>query len=90
MTFTVRLAGWRNDREALAGVRRAVFIDEQRVPESLEWDGSWTRRVRAATRAFCSMRRCRAPFYARHGFVAQGTPFDEAGIAHQTMALALR
>jgi predicted GNAT family N-acyltransferase len=30
------------------------------------------------------------PFYARHGFVAVGPPFDEAGIAHQAMALALR
>ena len=30
------------------------------------------------------------PFYARHGFVPQGPPFEEAGIAHQTMGLALR
>jgi predicted GNAT family N-acyltransferase len=30
------------------------------------------------------------PFYARHGFAPQGAPFDEAGIAHQTMGLALR
>lgn len=25
------------------------------------------------------------PFYARHGFVAEGEPFDDAGIAHVTM-----
>lgn len=25
------------------------------------------------------------PFYARYGFVAEGEPFDEAGIAHVTM-----
>jgi predicted GNAT family N-acyltransferase len=30
------------------------------------------------------------PFYARYGFVAQGAPFDEAGIAHQVMTRALR
>jgi predicted GNAT family N-acyltransferase len=28
-------------------------------------------------------------FYARHGFVAEGERFDEAGIVHQTMRLAL-
>jgi YbgC/YbaW family acyl-CoA thioester hydrolase len=27
------------------------------------------------------------PFYRRHGFVADGEPFDEAGIAHQAMVL---
>jgi predicted GNAT family N-acyltransferase len=25
------------------------------------------------------------PFYARHGFAAEGDPFDDAGIAHVTM-----
>lgn len=30
------------------------------------------------------------PFYARHGFVAIGEPFDEAGIAHMAMERALR
>jgi predicted GNAT family N-acyltransferase len=30
------------------------------------------------------------PFYARRGFVAPGAPFDEAGIAHQTMGLTRR
>ena len=28
-------------------------------------------------------------FYARHGFRAQGAPFEEAGLAHQTMVLRL-
>jgi predicted GNAT family N-acyltransferase len=30
------------------------------------------------------------PFYARHGFVATGEQFDEAGIDHRVMARALR
>ena len=30
------------------------------------------------------------PFYARHGFVASGGVFEEAGIAHRVMELALR
>lgn len=30
-----------------------------------------------------------AAFYRRAGFVAQGEPFDEVGIAHITMVLAL-
>jgi predicted GNAT family N-acyltransferase len=30
------------------------------------------------------------PFYARHGFVASGDAFEEAGIAHRVMELPLR
>jgi YbgC/YbaW family acyl-CoA thioester hydrolase len=29
-------------------------------------------------------------FYARQGFVAEGVPYEEAGLPHQTMVLALR
>ena len=29
-------------------------------------------------------------FYARHGFVAEGDPYDDSGIPHQTMRLQLR
>ena len=36
--FAVRDADWAADRQALEGVRRAVFIVEQQVPEALEWD----------------------------------------------------
>jgi predicted GNAT family N-acyltransferase len=36
--FDVRLAEWDGDAAALRSVRRDVFIVEQRVPESLEWD----------------------------------------------------
>lgn len=39
MTFNVRLADWRHDAAALKSIRRDVFVVEQRVPESLEWDG---------------------------------------------------
>ena len=37
--FHVRRAAWPVDQAALGGVRRRVFIDEQQVPEALEWDG---------------------------------------------------
>ena len=37
-TFAVRLTDWTMDAPALRHIRRAVFIDEQRVPENLEWD----------------------------------------------------
>lgn len=37
--FTVRAASWHEDLQELQAVRRAVFIDEQDVPEALEWDG---------------------------------------------------
>jgi len=29
------------------------------------------------------------PFYERHGFVAEGEPFDDAGIQHKVMMLDL-
>jgi predicted GNAT family N-acyltransferase len=139
--FTVRLASWRDDRDALAAVRRAVFIVEQRVPENLEWDdvdvqcvhavahdaqgtpigcgrllpdghigrmavlAPWrgrgvgdallTRLMQVARERGDARVRLNAqvqamPFYARHGFAPDGPPFDEAGIPHQAMALALR
>jgi predicted GNAT family N-acyltransferase len=31
-------ADWETDRQAIAAIRRSVFIEEQRVPESEEWD----------------------------------------------------
>ena len=37
--FIVRPASWNADRERLRAIRRAVFIEEQGVPEELEWDG---------------------------------------------------
>jgi predicted GNAT family N-acyltransferase len=36
--FNIRVANWTDDKEDLAGIRRSVFIDEQKVPEELEWD----------------------------------------------------
>ena len=36
--FIVRAADWKVDEISIAGVRRAVFIEEQGVPEALEWE----------------------------------------------------
>jgi predicted GNAT family N-acyltransferase len=36
--FHVRRAAWDLDRDALRAVRRTVFVQEQGVPEDLEWD----------------------------------------------------
>lgn len=36
--FIVRPAGWHFSQRALHDLRRTVFIDEQHVPEELEWD----------------------------------------------------
>ncbi|MGV6818859.1 MAG: GNAT family N-acetyltransferase [Thiotrichales bacterium] len=38
MTWMVRETTWAESREALSEVRRSVFIEEQSVPESMEWD----------------------------------------------------
>ena len=37
--FTVALTEWESARDSLRAVRHAVFVQEQRVPEELEWDG---------------------------------------------------
>lgn len=37
--FSVRVASWLEAAAELSAVRRAVFIEEQLVPEELEWDG---------------------------------------------------
>lgn len=34
----IRIADWKNDKKILATIRRLVFIEEQNVPEELEWD----------------------------------------------------
>jgi predicted GNAT family N-acyltransferase len=36
--FVVRPVNWLASRDMLHAVRRAVFIEEQNVPEDLEWD----------------------------------------------------
>lgn len=37
--FTIRLCAWQDAEAALRDVRTCVFIQEQNVPEVLEWDG---------------------------------------------------
>ena len=36
--FSIRPANWARDEVAIAKVRQEVFIDEQRVPDELEWE----------------------------------------------------
>lgn len=36
--YQLKTATWDKDKEALIQIRRTVFIDEQNVPEELEWD----------------------------------------------------
>jgi predicted GNAT family N-acyltransferase len=37
--FFIKDADWEQERMSLCAVRRQVFIEEQWVPEDLEWDG---------------------------------------------------
>jgi predicted GNAT family N-acyltransferase len=37
--FTVRRVGWSDAGDALRQVRARVFVEEQNVPQELEWDG---------------------------------------------------
>jgi predicted GNAT family N-acyltransferase len=36
--FSIRSATWQADRPSLRWIRRRVFIEEQKIPESEEWD----------------------------------------------------
>lgn len=38
LPFTLLTTDWRTHRDALSEIRRRVFIEEQQVPEALEWD----------------------------------------------------
>ena len=38
-SVVIRVAEWARDGDALANIRRRVFIEEQHVAEALEWDG---------------------------------------------------
>ncbi|MCU0810281.1 MAG: GNAT family N-acetyltransferase [Thiobacillaceae bacterium] len=137
--FRILISDWRSDRQRLSQIRRAVFIEEQGVPEELEWDDedagaihllavdadgtpigcarllpdghigrmavlqSWRRKgvgrallhkalevARAQGHAIVrlSAQTHAAGFYRRHGFIAQGHGYLEAGIPHLAMEIS--
>jgi predicted GNAT family N-acyltransferase len=139
--FIVRAADWNLDAAAIAAVRRSVFIDEQGVPEDLEWESidpqchwfvaitpeqhvigivrltdagrigrmailmDWRRSgvgrallmaVLQAVRRLgfeqvhLSAQTHALPFYAAHGFIAEGPEYLDAGIPHRSMTLTLK
>ena len=135
----IRETGWAQDQRALAAIRRAVFIEEQGVPEALEWDEAdalsahflaccdgvpvgcarllpdghlgrmavlpafrgrgvgrallaaalASARRRGFAEVVLSAQTHAAGFYARAGFVTEGAAYEEAGIPHVAMTLAL-
>jgi len=38
MEYTLKLTRWDKEQTSLSEIRRRVFIEEQQVPEELEWD----------------------------------------------------
>jgi len=36
--YSIKKCGWNSDKQQLSDIRREVFINEQQVPEELEWD----------------------------------------------------
>ena len=36
--INIHIANWDSDKDSLAEIRRLVFIEEQNVPEDMEWD----------------------------------------------------
>jgi predicted GNAT family N-acyltransferase len=140
LSFLVRPAYWPDDEMRIASVRREVFIAEQGVPESLEWEqrdaacqwfvaqtgdevlgiarltpdgrigrmavrsgfrgrgvgSALLRAALAAARAAgwgevrLSAQTHAVPFYAAHGFQAEGPEYADAGIPHRSMKLSLK
>jgi predicted GNAT family N-acyltransferase len=138
--YAVRLVDWAEAGDGLRAVRRSVFIEEQSIPEDMEWDEfdavcrhaiaedtsgtavgcgrllpdgrigrlavlrDWRgagvgaalllrlmdlARGQGHARAILSAQTRAMPFYVRHGFVAEGEEYLDAGIPHRTMARAL-
>lgn len=133
--FTIRVGDWPTMRADAAPLRLAVFVAEQGIPESLEWDEHDDTSVHAVAYAdgvpvatgrlladahigrmavlapyrrsgiggrvlerLVDIARARGEtvvelsaqayvrdFYVRHGFVAFGDVYDDAGIPHQSM-----
>jgi len=48
--FTVQLCAWRDAETSLRDIRTRIFIQEQSVPEALEWDGEDAHAVHALAR----------------------------------------
>lgn len=40
--YTIETTDWKHDQKAIQLIRRRVFIEEQQVPEELEWDDADT------------------------------------------------
>ncbi|RDH86142.1 MAG: GNAT family N-acetyltransferase [endosymbiont of Galathealinum brachiosum] len=38
MNYNIQVTSWEKDKSALSKIRQKVFIEEQNVPEELEWD----------------------------------------------------
>lgn len=135
--LSITVVDWHRQQDALQAIRSAVFIDEQRVPKKLEWDGldpectqflarigarpvatarltpqgqigrmavlkDWRGRGVGSNMLTAVLDQARQqgfeqvflhaqvnviPFYQRHGFVAEGEIFLDAGIEHRTMRL---
>lgn len=54
-SFTIQETNWAHDAAGLRDIRRAVFIEEQGVPESLEWDADDVDSVHFLARALDQM-----------------------------------
>lgn len=140
MSFSVVAVDWHSADAALGEIRRRVFIDEQSVPEALEWDGldedavhvlasdganqpigcarllphgkigrmavlpEWRghgvgrtmleklialARAQGLSEISLSAQAHAIPFYEQAGFRVCSEMYDDAGIPHRDMVLAL-
>lgn len=89
--FHIRAANWQADSKALGLVRRRVFVDEQKVPEALEWDGldDESYHVLATDTAGRPIGTGRIKANGHIGRMAVITPFRSQGVGSAILAALL-
>ncbi len=86
------IANWESDSEAIRTIRSEVFIQEQFVPETLEWDGldEMATHLLALSASRTAVATLRLLDDGHIGRVAVLKPFRRLGIATAMMQLALK
>jgi predicted GNAT family N-acyltransferase len=90
--FYIRQIRWRNEESALRQIRETVFMQEQSVPEELEWDGEDDNAIHllATTGTDNTPIGCARILHDGHiGRMAVLKPWRGQGIGHHLLTVAI-
>ncbi len=89
-SLKISVVDWAQSSRTLRQIRTSVFIEEQHVPEALEWDGlDTTCRQRSVKKIILNAQTYVLNFYQKAGFKISSDEFIDAGIMHKEMTLLL-